>query len=243
MAQKKSNKTFILGLTVALLLPFAFFVYYEIKVQMSVSKKIIKLPGYYIPDKVVKSDDGSNQYDTIYHRAEDITLTNEFGKQVSLNKDLKNRILVVNFFFANCTTVCPNLTGNLTMLQKAFRRDPKKENSLDTAIQIVSISIDPAHDSVPVLREYSDRFHVNHDNWSFFTGDRGEIYNFARNELHVSMQPANGGADDFIHSQKLVLLDFDRNIRGYYDGLDTADIKRCADDIVLLTVEKKRKHH
>jgi protein SCO1/2 len=55
------------------------------------------------------------------------------------------------------------------------------------------------------------------------------------------MQSGDGGADDFIHSQKLVLLDFDRNIRGYYDGLDPADVKRCADDIVLLTLEKKRK--
>jgi protein SCO1/2 len=73
------------------------------------------------------------------------------------------------------------------------------------------------------------------------TGDRNVIYDFARNELGVSVQPTGGGVDDLIHTQKLVLVDRDRHIRGYYDGLDSADLKRCADDIILLTLEKKKK--
>jgi protein SCO1/2 len=127
------------------------------------------------------------------------------------------------------------------MLQKAFRKDPKKEFRIGNEIQFLSISVDPGRDSFPLLRKYADRFDIDHDRWWFLTGDRGLIYNFARKELSVSMQPGDGGAEDFIHTEKIVVLDQEGFIRGFYNGLDTADIRRCADDIVLLTMARKRK--
>src|SRR5262249_46069973 len=155
-------------------------------------------------------------------------------------KDLANKFLVIDFFFATCPNVCPRLTSNMGLLQRAFRKDPKKEAPLDTIMQLVSISVDPTHDSMPVLRAYADRFGANHDHWWFLTGDKNTIYNYARNELGLAAGPADV-QNDFIHSQKLVLLDKNRHIRGYYDGLDSAEIKRCADDIILLTLEREKK--
>jgi protein SCO1/2 len=101
--------------------------------------------------------------------------------------------------------------------------------------------VDPLRDSFQVLRRYADKFDVDQDGWSFLTGDKSSIYQYARKELRVATPAGDGGADDFIHSEKIIVLDRNRFIRGYYDGLDTADIKKCADDIVLLTLEKNRK--
>ncbi len=186
--------------------------------------------------------DGKLQTDTIYHTTSDLHLTNQLGENISLNNELAGKIMVVNFFFTTCPTVCPKLTGNMTMLQKAFRFNPKVENGLDKSVHFVSISVDPVNDTFPALRAYAERFHANHDHWWFLTGDKKSIYDFARNELKLSVGPGDGGAEDFIHTQKLILIDARRNIRGYYDGTDTVEIKRCADDIVLLTMEKDKSH-
>lgn len=234
---KKSNKRFIGGFAVALLLPLSFYVVTKI-----LSKDKIHLPGYKYPEHVDSSVvNGKKVYDTTFHTVADVALTNQLGQHISLNGDLKGKILVVGFFFTSCPTVCPKLTGNMRLLQQAFKKDPKKETAFDTVVHLVSITVDPANDSFPVLRHYADSYDVNHDKWWFLTGNRDVIYNFARNELGLNVQPTTGGAEDMIHTQKLVLIDRDRKIRGYYDGLDSVELRRCADDVILLSIEKKRK--
>jgi protein SCO1/2 len=234
---KKIHTSFILGLAVAFLLPLSFYMIAKV-----FSKDTIHLPKRYGVERVDKiTVGGKEETDTIYHKVADIRLTNQLGNSVSLNEELAGRIMVVNFFFVNCSSVCPKLTGNIGMLQKAFRRNTKMEHGLDNSVHFVSMSVDPVADTFQALRQYADRFGVNHDHWWFLTGDKQQIYSYARNELKLATGPGDGGADDFIHSEKLVLIDAHRNIRGYYDGLDTVEIKRCADDIVLLTMEKDKK--
>lgn len=234
MTNNNKKKNIFLALAVAVLLPLSF---YAITAVMSSGK--LHVPKRYVVDHVEDRADGTK--DTIYHRVGDLTLTDQFGNQRSINQDFKGRILVVNLMFTHCPSICPRLTNNLLQLQKAFQKDPKKQNNLDTAIQIISITVDPERDSFPELRKFADAYNVNLGNWSFLTGDRATIYNFARNELFVNMQKGSGGLDDMIHSEKLVLIDTARNIRGYYSGTDTADVIRCADDIVILTKEKRHK--
>jgi protein SCO1/2 len=129
----------------------------------------------------------------------------------------------------------------MSLLQGAFKKDTKKENPVEVSFQLISMTVNPAEDSVPVLRAYADHYKVNHDHWWFLTGDKKGIYEYARNQLGVIAGSGDGGPHDFIHTEKLVLLDKDRHIRGYYNGLDSAEIKRCADDIILLTLERKKK--
>lgn len=232
----RSNKRFLIGIAVAFLVPLSFYL-----VTKFMSKDKLTLPRYFVADRVDSQlVNGKMQYDTVFHRVNDLVLTNQLGQQVSLNNDLKGKIVVVNFFFANCPTICPRLTTNVALLQRAYRRTAMKDN--DTIMQLVSITVNPERDSFPALRAYADRYGANHDRWWFLTGDKKTIYNFARHELHVAVGDGDGGADDFIHTEQLVLLDKDRNIRGYYNGLDSADIKRCADDIGWLSLEKKHKH-
>ena len=230
MIKKSSHKGFIIGITAALLLPISFYIIVRV-----LSKDTLKMPRYYIADHIDSQVvDGKMQYDTTFHKVSDFELTNQLGDRVTLNGDLKGKIVVVDFFFISCSSICPKLTGNMKILQRAFKKN-------DTTVHLLSVSVNPEEDTVEALRAYADKYEVNHDHWWFLTGDRKVVYNLARNDLGLSIQPANGGLDDLIHSEKLVLIDKDRYIRGYYNGLDTAELKRCADDIGMLSLEKKRK--
>ena len=227
-----SNKTlkYILGIAVAIVLPLSFYF-----ITREFSDGRLKIPAYYRVDRVdTLREDGKVTYDTIFHKVSDLTLTNQLGKQVSLNKDLKGKVLVIDFIFTSCPTVCPQLSGNMKDLQKAYI---KKNPDL---VQFISISVDPARDSVKALRAYADRFNADHDRWWFLTGNRDSIFNYAKNELGLIL----GDADvpgDFVHSQKFVLIDTARNIRGYFNGQDKAETKKVADDIYILNVEKRKK--
>jgi protein SCO1/2 len=234
MSSKRSNKKFFMGLAVAFLLPLSF--YFIVKI---LSKDKIHLPYYYGIERVDTSGDGK-RFDTIYHKVSNLALTNQLGEQITLNESLAGKIVVVNFFFVDCQATCPRLTGNVGLLQKAFRKNPKIENGLDNDVHFVSITVSPEQDTFQVLRTYADAHGANPDHWWFLTGDKKSIYNFARNELKLAVGPGDGGAEDFMHTEKLVLIDKERYIRGYYDGLDTVQLRKCADDIVLLTMEKKK---
>lgn len=239
MTEKRSNKKFFWGIAVAVLLPLSF---YFITDHLSKGKVI--MPGYYKIERVdTQTVDGSRRLDTIYHQINNLTLTDQFGKPVSLNKDLKGKTLVIDFFFTTCTSTCPRLTSSMKLLQTSFRKDPKKEASLDTIVQFISITVNPGHDSFQVLRSYADSHGVNHDTWTFLTGDKKTIYDFARNELGLTTGPGDGGAEDFIHTDQLILIDRDRFVRGYYSGLNDTSVRKCADDIVLLNMEWKHKKH
>jgi protein SCO1/2 len=237
MSKLRSNKKFLMGIAVAVLVPLFCFL-----VVSKLSEGKSRMPGYYgveRVDKVVKA--GKTIDDTVYHQIADLVLTNQLGHTISLNSDLRGKMLVIDFFFTTCPSICPVLTGNMRRLQASYKKDPKKEASLDTVVQFISITVDPTHDSFQVLRTYADKYGVNHDHWWFLTGDKKKIYDFARNELKLTVGPGDGGADDFIHTEKMILIDRDRYIRGYYDGLKDTSVRKCADDIVYLTLERKVK--
>lgn len=226
MATGKTTKL-ILGITVAVVLPFSFYILAKV-----LKKDQLQMPHYYIADS-------ANGKDTVFHRVADLEGINQFGDRVSLNKDLQGRMLAVDFFFTNCTTVCPTLTKNMKWLSSAFKKTPMARN--DTLVQFISITVDPVRDTFQALRSYADRYGADGNRWWFITGDKKKLYDWARNELHLSVPDGNGGADDFIHTEQIVLLDKDRNIRGYYNGLDSLALGRCAYDVGLLEMEKKHK--
>lgn len=196
-------------------------------------KNVVPIPRYYIPEKVdtvVKN--GKTQYDTTFHTVADFELTNQLGQRISM-KDLPGKVILVDFFFTSCTSICPTLTKNLQKIQEAYVKN-------DTLLQILSFSVDPERDSSERLRWYGNQYNINPDNWWLLTGGKKEIYDLARNQFFVSVTQGDGGPDDFIHTEKLVLLDKDHHIRGYYDGLDSNAIRKCANDIAILHLEKDK---
>ncbi|WP_118973468.1 SCO family protein [Taibaiella koreensis] len=218
---------YLIGITIAAAVPLLFF--------FVTPSGRLNIPAYYRPERIVsRMEKGKVVRDTFFHQVRDLTLTNQLGQKVSLNKDLKGKVLVIDFIFTTCPSVCPRLSANMKELQKAYiKKNPE-------LVQFISISVDPERDSVPALREYANRYEADHDRWWFLTGNKDSIFNYAKNELGLLLENADVPGD-FVHSQKMILIDTARNIRGYFDGLDKTQTKKIADDIYILNVEK-RKH-
>jgi protein SCO1/2 len=223
------NKNAIMGLMLAILLPLTG--YYLVKFY---SSDAIHMPHRYFFDSVsVVEKDGKLTSDTLWHHVKNINFVNQLGKKVSLDS-LKGKILVLDFFFSRCPAVCPGLAKSMKKLQDSYA------NSKDSIVQFISISIDPAHDSVLQLRNFADRFTFNHDSWWFVTGNRKEIYDFALNEIKASV--ADTAVDStFIHTENFFLLDKERVVRGWYNGFDTLKQAQLVKDIPLLMLEKSKK--
>jgi protein SCO1/2 len=109
--------------------------------------------------------------------------------------------------------------------------------------RLVSISIDPEHDTPEVLTRYAERFHADPKLWLFLTGDRDKIYQLAQQGFHLSAMPLaqQGGqaSDGFIHSSRFVLVDGEASIRGYYDSSDAAALSRLKKDLTILLEEHR----
>ena len=232
------NRKSILGLLVALGLPLACYLWLK-----SASENAVDMPRKYLLDTVVtRIEKGKEVTDSIWHKTANITLVNQLGDTVSLY-DKSSKIMVVNYVFTSCRSICPKLTYNMQKLQHSFKLGGNVRNKIDTAVvQFVSFTVDPERDSVPVLKNYADIFGANHDNWWFLTGSKDSIYKFAFEELRVDKFSEEPISPDFVHTSRFVLLDKDRYVRGYYNGLDSISVAKLARDIGLLMLEKNKKN-
>lgn len=133
------------------------------------------------------------------------------GKMFGL-ADMRGRLNVVNFFFARCQGPCPIMAGHLSELYRLYGKSEK--------IRLVSITVDPEHDSLEVLRQYAIDWGVTDDQWVFLRGDL-EL------TAHLSQKGFLLAADDLpaMHSTKFVLVDQEGIIRGYYGGTEPAGIE------------------
>ncbi|WP_377137677.1 SCO family protein [Mucilaginibacter lutimaris] len=181
-----------------------------------VAKTGHKFHGNYIPD-------------TIYHKLNNFTLTDQNGKEVSL-KNFDKKIFVASFFYTNCPSVCNEVNKNISELVYAYRKNPM--------IYFTSITVDPTRDTPQALKKYAGRFEETRK-WLFLSGDTSTTYNLARNGFLVNAVQA--GNDDFIYSDKLILIDAEKRIRGYYSGTSAADITKLNDEIKVLIAEELRK--
>jgi protein SCO1/2 len=197
------------------------------------SKDAVHMPKHYFYDDVaIKEKGGKKTTDTLWHSVKNISFTNQFGKKVSLD-DARGKVLVIDFFFTRCPSICPGLTRNMKRVQESFIKNPD-------IVQFISISVDPEHDSVLNLRKFADKFGANHDSWWFVTGNKKEIYDFAFNEIKASVVDINVDTA-FVHTENFFLLDSNRVVRGWYNGFDTAKLAQLAMDIPTLMLEKDKK--
>jgi protein SCO1/2 len=206
------------------------------------SDHAIGMPGRYYYDSVVTVvKDGKTNTDTIWHSVDDFKFKNQLGNTVSL-ADLPNKVIVADFFFTRCPSICPKLTVNIRKLQDALSSKDQFKQLNPAFIQFLSFSVDPERDSVPVLKSYSDKYGINSDVWWLLTGPKKEIYDFSINELKLGLADGEGVDSNFIHTQKLVLLDKEHVVRGYYNGLDSVDLNKLAKDLVFIMLEKNKNY-
>ncbi len=183
----------------------------------------------------VKLADGSEVTDTLYHRIPPFKLIDQDGDTVN-QSIIKGKLYVADFFFTRCGTICPKISSQLTRVQDIFRDN--------TTIRFLSFSVDPEHDSPAKLKEYAQRYDAIPDKWYFLTGKKADIYNLAMTGFYLPAVDAGvkaGKPDEtFIHSEKLVLVDKEGIVRGFYDGTDKEDVDRLVLEIrVLLDIYSK----
>lgn len=170
--------------------------------------------------------------DTIFHTIGDFSLLNQEGKTVT-QADLNGKIYVANFFFASCPTICPKMNGNFRKVQEAFKGSQE--------VRMLSYSVDPENDSVPALNAYAEKMYADNALWWFLTGNKDSIYTLAR-ESYLVPAAAGKTAEDFFHSDQLILIDKEKRIRGLYDGMDPYSVDTLIAEMKVLLheyVEKK----
>ncbi|MBX9783707.1 MAG: SCO family protein [Chitinophagaceae bacterium] len=217
-------------LALLLVVGFPVTAYYLVKYY---SERAVDMPHHYFYDDVRDTVvDGKKRSDTIWHRISNFSFTNQLNEKVYADS-LKDKILVVDFFFTRCPNPCPTMTRNMKKMQDAYKKN-------DSLIQFISFTVDPKRDSVNALKNYADRYGVQHNNWWFLTGEKKTIYDLAFNEFKAAIVDGGEADTSFLHTNKFYLLDKKRIIRGWYDGTDTVALTKLARDISLLILEKDK---
>ena len=155
------------------------------------------------------------------HQIPEFSFTNQDGKTIT-RKDFDHKITVVDFFFTTCPGICKHLTSALVRVQNAFKTD--------STIVLLSHSVTPEKDSVPVLRSYASEFGVISGKWHLVTGNRASIYKLARTAYFADEDMGwKQDSTTFLHTENVMLIDQYHHIRGVYKGtvpLQVADLIR-----------------
>lgn len=165
-------------------------------------------------------------------------LINQDNKKIS-NQTYKGKVYVLEFFFTTCPSICPKMNLSMLSIENKFFGNPN--------FGIVSITIDPEHDTAKALKEHRELLGVKSSNWNFLTGDKNYILNLSNKGFNIyagENSKVNGG---FEHSGLFALIDKNGNIRCrrdkfgnpilYYDGLDKQGVWVIKQDISILLKE------
>jgi len=187
-----------------------------------------KLPVYSPADVNPRLVDQSVKHIRRNHRIAEFKLINQNGETIT-QKDYENSIYVADFFFTRCQTICPIMSSNMGRIQTYFEKNDQ--------VKLLSHSVTPTMDSVPILKDYALKQEANDKVWNITTGKKQHIYELARKSYFAVLDEGDGGNQDFIHTENFILVDKKRQIRGFYDGTNFDDITRLISDIELLLKE------
>lgn len=174
--------------------------------------------------------DSNDEILDTFHRISPFLLINQDGVEIT-EKTFENKIYVADFFFTICPGICPKMTANMELLQDEF--------SMDNNVLLLSHSVTPERDSVPILKRYADAKGILSHKWHLVTGEKEEIYKLGRNDYFVEEDLGlTKKGNDFLHTENFVLIDKNRHIRGIYNGLSKSSILQLIADIKTLKMEK-----
>lgn len=164
-----------------------------------------------------------------FHRIPPFSLTNQLGQTIT-EKTFEGKLYVADFFFTTCPGICPKMTANMRGLQAAFADDHD--------VLLLSHSVTPERDSIPVLLNYGTVMGVNPERWHLVTGDRSLIYHlgrqayFVEEDLGLEREP-----EVFLHTENFVLIDTKGYVRGIYNGLNSTDVAQLVADVRMLQAD------
>lgn len=170
-------------------------------------------------------DSYQEQDRTKAYQVSSFRFTNQDGKETT-GDFTSGKIWVVCYFFTRCPSICPKMISGMGDVQEKFKNEE--------ALKMVSFTVDPEHDTPEILNNYAHSKGINTKQWKLVTGTKQDLYRYARRELKLVATDGDGGPGDFIHSDRLVLLDKQNHIRGYYDGTAPSEVKQLIRDIERL---------
>lgn len=206
-------------------IPIAFFSISICVVIYAVFFQEEKLPVFNPTDFNPELVDASMQGVNEDHTVADFDLINQNGDIIT-QAVYENKIYVTDFFFTRCPSICPIMTNNMEKLQQLFLED--------AAVMLLSMSVTPEMDSVPILKKYAEKNGAIDTKWNITTGNKKHIYNLARKSYFAVVNDGDGGLQDFIHTPNFILIDTKKRIRGVYDGTNDQEIERLINDIKVL---------
>lgn len=152
------------------------------------------------------------------------------GETIS-EKGVEGKVYVAEYFFTTCQGICPKMNTNMKKVYDELKNEKE--------FMILSHTVDPNNDTVGRLKVYADSLGADVHNWWFLTGSKEQLYKAAR-ESYVIDDPKNNAAnieEDFLHTQFFALVDKNGRVRGVYDGLKSAEIKKLVTDAKGLLTE------
>lgn len=217
----KKNKTAVILVIFFILLGAAFSFYYY-----NLSKELKK------PDLMhYGGDPGSS--------IRPFSFANQDGDTIT-EQDVKGKILVVEYFFTTCKSICPVMNDQMARVYDAFR--------MDDNVLILSHTVDPKNDTVAAMKAYSLKYDADPKKWMFLTGTKEDLYNQAYHSYKLNAIDSSTDIEHaFIHSNQFVLVDKNGRLRAnkdendqiaLYDGTDTASVDQLIKDIKTLETEK-----
>lgn len=152
--------------------------------------------------------------DTIYHTVPDVTLTDQ-DSQVLKISSFGDKIILADFFFTSCPSICPRVQKEMLRLYDRYEEDDR--------VLMISHTIDQRNDSVSVLKRYAYNLGVDTEKWKFVTGVKDSIFDLA-DQYFVSVVEDPTAPKGFDHSGRIILVDKNRHVRGYCEGTDPESV-------------------
>ncbi|WP_375434398.1 SCO family protein [uncultured Hymenobacter sp.] len=167
--------------------------------------------------------------DTLPDSIPAFTLTNQDGQTIT-NQTFAGKVYVTDFFFATCPSICPKMQSELLRVYEANKNNPN--------VLFLSHTIDPAHDSIPVLRDYAQRLGIQDaSRWHFATAPHDTIFALARAYM-TGAEVDKGVEGGYAHSGTFALVDSKRRVRGVYDGMEKSQVDLLIQDLPILLKEE-----
>lgn len=135
-------------------------------------------------------------------------LTNQDGRPFG-SEQLRGKIWIADFIFTLCPGPCPMISSRMSELQKPLEK---------TDVHLVSVSVDPEHDTPQVLRGYAEKLQAQPQRWDFLTGPKEAIYRLSRDGFKLAIGDGSTETGTPVHSTRMILVDRQGEIRGYYDA-------------------------
>lgn len=227
----KRTKWLVLGGIAAFVL--SLFVFFSPMVGL-VKHTFNYLPYYGPKEPVLVQRDGRNVVDTIYATIPPFSFVDQYGEPFT-EGDVDGKIVIADFFFTRCTTICPRMSINMQQLQLKLNDDAYKD------VVFLSHTVDPEHDTPQVLDAYARKLQADPARWKFLTGNAVDIYRMGNTGYLLSALEDSTSAEQFVHDGRFVLVDKQRHIRGYYDGTVAAGMNALAADLKMLLKEERIK--